>query len=264
MLGKLIKHEFAATGRLLLPAYGAILILSGILRFTGSLPSNTPKVLITLLFIMSIFGTFLLTFALLLQRFYKNLLGNEGYLMMTLPVGVDSLIWSKIIVSMVWIIASCFVTLLSALVIVLPLREFPSFFSECIHTLGIITPMGIPVFVFAIEIGVLFFAGFLSSILQIYASMAVGQLVDRHRALLSLGAFLAFSTIFQLLCFTLFSLISYIPFLQNIEKFFTSYILDTPIISHFVLLFATVISLITSAIYYFITRYLLKNKLNLA
>ena len=40
----------------------------------------------------------------LIQRFYKNLLRDEGYLMLTLPASVHQQVWSKLIVSSVWFI----------------------------------------------------------------------------------------------------------------------------------------------------------------
>lgn len=48
----------------------------------------------------------MLCFVSTVQRFYKNLLGREGYLMHTLPVTETQLILSKLITSMVWVLCS--------------------------------------------------------------------------------------------------------------------------------------------------------------
>ena len=40
MLGKLIKYEFKSTGRMLLPLYGLLLILSFLIRFSTINESN--------------------------------------------------------------------------------------------------------------------------------------------------------------------------------------------------------------------------------
>ena len=49
-------------------------------------------------------------FVLMINRFYKNLLQDEGYVMMTLPVCVHQQIWSKLIVSTVWFAATVVVS----------------------------------------------------------------------------------------------------------------------------------------------------------
>ena len=49
----------------------------------------------------------------IIQRFTRNLLGREGYLMHTLPVTPAQLILSKLISSMVWLLCSILVIALS-------------------------------------------------------------------------------------------------------------------------------------------------------
>ena len=55
----------------------------------------------------------IVTFIIIIQRFYKNLLCDEGYLMNTLPVSVWKNITSKLIVATVWNIVSLGVALVS-------------------------------------------------------------------------------------------------------------------------------------------------------
>ena len=52
----------------------------------------------------------------MLQRFYQNLLGTRGYIMFTLPASVHQQVWSKLIVSAVWFIATGVAVILSFLV----------------------------------------------------------------------------------------------------------------------------------------------------
>ena len=51
----------------------------------------------------------------ILQRFYKNLLSGEGYLMHTLPVRPWQHIASKLIAAVVWTVLSFFVVCVSCL-----------------------------------------------------------------------------------------------------------------------------------------------------
>ena len=60
----------------------------------------------------------------IIQRFTKNLLGREGYLMHTLPVHPEQLVASKLISSMVWVICSGVVGILSVLLMLVGLGAF--------------------------------------------------------------------------------------------------------------------------------------------
>ena len=114
MLSKLLKYEFRATGRIMLPVYALLLVTAGGTSVTGSLMGRYPestvlsifRTLFMTLFAFTTFGVLLLTLVLMVYRFYKNLMTDEGYLMFTLPVSRSQLIWSKLIVSMAWGILS--------------------------------------------------------------------------------------------------------------------------------------------------------------
>ena len=88
MLGKLLKYEFKATGRLLTPLYAAILIASFVGGF--GLDQLVMTELASVIFLMVYTGLFIalfvMTLILIIQRFNHNLLKEEGYLMFTLPV----------------------------------------------------------------------------------------------------------------------------------------------------------------------------------
>ena len=43
MLGKLIKHEFRATGRLMAPLFGALLLLAVFARVTNQILQQVPN-----------------------------------------------------------------------------------------------------------------------------------------------------------------------------------------------------------------------------
>ena len=95
MLRKLLKHEFRATGRIMLPMYLILLVtaVGSNLAGRGMLDGryhilNILGVLIVTAFGIAICGALLMSFVLMIQRFYKNLLQDEGYLMFTLPASV--------------------------------------------------------------------------------------------------------------------------------------------------------------------------------
>lgn len=120
MLSKLLRHEFRATGRIMLPVYALLLVSCGgctlFGRLLGRYPESTVlsvvQTVFATLFGVTTFGMLLLTLVLMVYRFYKNLMTDEGYLMFTLPVSRSQLIWSKLLVALVWSVLS---TVLAAL-----------------------------------------------------------------------------------------------------------------------------------------------------
>ena len=113
MLRKLMKHEFRATGRILLPLFGILLLTALAARFsvgflleTDSWFLNLVGGLLTTAFGLAIFAVCLMALITMVNRFRTNLLGDEGYIMFTLPASVHQQIWSKLIVSAVWFLAT--------------------------------------------------------------------------------------------------------------------------------------------------------------
>lgn len=114
MLKQLMKYEFKATKSLYFGLYLALALLSVVLgvsfRQENAWADNTNfgrlEVILMVLYLSVIFAIAVLCFVSTVQRFYKNLLGREGYLMHTLPVTETQLILSKLITSMVWVLCS--------------------------------------------------------------------------------------------------------------------------------------------------------------
>ena len=114
MLKQLLKYEFKATKSLYFGLYLALALLSVVLgvsfRQANARADNTNfgrlEVILMILYFSVIFAIAVLCFVSTVQRFYENLLGREGYLMHTLPVTETQLILSKLITSMVWVLCS--------------------------------------------------------------------------------------------------------------------------------------------------------------
>lgn len=113
MLGKLFKHEWKATARLLLLLYLAVpaLFLAGwLIRLIGNeLLTLFPAVLL----ICAGVAVFFLTFAFLILRFHKSMFGSEGYLTQTLPVRKGRLLFVKLCTAFLWVLLSLAAALLA-------------------------------------------------------------------------------------------------------------------------------------------------------
>lgn len=114
MLKQLLKYEFKATKSLYFGLYLALALLSVVLGVTfrqeHALAHSTSfqnlEVILMIVYVSVILAIAVLCFVNTIQRFYQNLLGREGYLMHTLPVTETQLILSKLITSMVWVLCS--------------------------------------------------------------------------------------------------------------------------------------------------------------
>ena len=117
MLKKLLKYEFKATGRVYGGLYLAILAVAVLMGVSFQIPAllvHTAPIAVLMLVYMGLgVAIAVMTVLSIIQRFTRNLLGREGYLMHTLPVSNAQLILAKLIPSIVWVLCSIVVVLLS-------------------------------------------------------------------------------------------------------------------------------------------------------
>ncbi|MBC3515080.1 hypothetical protein H8K20_01570 [Neobittarella massiliensis] len=205
MLGKLIKHEFKATSRIYLPMFGAVLLLTlvskGLLVLQSQISfMDTLAGLSIILYVCVLIAVFVVGFVVMIQRFYKNLLGDEGYLMNTLPVSPASHIWSKFITATVWSIATVAVVLLSILILVWN-REVLATIGHLLHQLvwmfeQVYQAKLLPL---VIETIIAMLVGLVSGGFMVYCAIAIGHQVRGHRLLGSIGAYVVLYMTTQIL-----------------------------------------------------------------
>lgn len=269
MLSRLIGYEFKATRRIFLPAYGVILLLSIAnaisLSFSGE-HFTLPAGLLLTCYILALFGISVLTFAYMISRFYKNLLGDEGYLMFTLPARTSELIWSKCIASTVWTVVTAIVSIISLFCLVFPLVDGETLFAELWSQLGqvissLLREYGANVIAIPLEWLVLGILSIIASCLHIYACLSIGSLANKHRLGAAFLAYLGFSLARQ----TIFSVSVAVidPFVPEgwLDALFSAR--STAMQLHLGGLAVLVYLLISCAISYAITQYILSRHLNL-
>ena len=205
MLSKLLKYEFRATGRIMLPVYALLLVTAGGTSVTGSLMGRYPestvlsifRTLFMTLFAFTTFGVLLLTLVLMVYRFYKNLMTDEGYLMFTLPVSRSQLIWSKLIVSMAWGILSA---VLAALMwtMVLSVAGGENLFAGIFRGLrSLMESLSGNATGCIVGLVVLLLAAELASYLRFYAAISLGHSFSNHKLLLSVVFYIGFGIAVQ-------------------------------------------------------------------
>lgn len=202
MLGKLLKYEFRATGRVFLPMYALLLVMSAVARLLYGAQMNDARgtllsiltVVVTVAMIGLLVAVAVVTLLLICRRFWNNLLGREGYLMNVLPVSSAEHVWAKLLAAAVWTIASA-VACCAALSIMLSSFMQQGTFRELREGLGRLREMlddvGIAGQARLLLAQVILFIllELLTYVLKIYAAMSVGQLANKHRIWASVGAY---------------------------------------------------------------------------
>lgn len=269
MLRKLLKHEFRATGRIMGPLY-LILLLTAVggnvsMRIMDHSENRVLNILGALLmvaFTVAIIGVCVMSLVVMIQRFYKNLMGDEGYVMFTLPVSVHQHVWAKLIVSSVWFIATGVAVAVAALILVSDVRFISDlmeairwFFSEIT---GYYALNGVAIF---LEFMVLVFLGCAAMCLQFYAAMAVGHSFANHKGLLSVAFFFAFQFGVQFLGSIMLLLVDE----SWLHRFLMNFTWDvTPMLTiHLMMALGIVLTVVYGAIFYGVTTFTLKKRLNL-
>ena len=273
MLRKLMKHEFRATGRIMLPlflillvtAVGANFSVRGMLD-TGSRFLNVLGALLVMAFVIAIMGVCVMSMVVMVQRFYKNLLQDEGYVMMTLPVSVHQHIWSKLIVSAVWFALTLVVVCLACLIMAFDVElvqqiaaGFRELFQEIYRNLS--TYYAINGTAIVGEFLVLCFVGCCAMCLQFYAALAIGHSFPNHKMAWSVLWFFLIQFIMQFLGGMGIMLLD--------ESWFHHLLLGwTDNISamasvHLGMVTVILGEVVYGAVFYILTTYFLKKRLNL-
>ena len=265
MLLRLLKQDIRSTGRIMAVLYAAVLVLAAVSRVLTSFVDETVASvlimvfsrLISILFVIAVVACVVMTFVLMIIRFYKNFLTDEGYLMFTLPVTTGQLIWSKLLVAVFWVIVSAAVGVLASFILTVGTDAqdviFGIDFSELFR--GFTGGQTALVVVLTATL-VLLYAGY--TYLRCYAAMAVGQSFGSRKLLLSVVFYIAFGIAESILTTALASPLLNTKAFENIM--FNAEPFDV------VLRFlggANVLYLVLCAIYFAVTYLFFRKKLNL-
>ncbi|WP_418987660.1 hypothetical protein [Agathobaculum sp.] len=263
---KLLKYEWKACARTCLPLYGVLILMSLISRILYVIPKNASldfmlPAISSMLYMGVMMAAFVVTAVILIQRFYKNLLGSEGYLMFTLPVTVSQHLLSKTIIAVVMIALSGIAAFLS--IGIFADMSFVTLFVDMIK--GVARSGGL---LFGLELLVLAVLGIADMALFVYMCMALGHLAGKHRLLMSVVWYVVLSTAVQvLLLMVMMGAGNAMPeaLADAMVRWLDSTMQTiTPMdAAHLMLRFCCVFELISDAVYFLVTRWILTHKLNL-
>lgn len=290
MLGKLLKYEFKATSRYFMFLYSAVLGLAIINKIFWLIPTDNVVMNVVRGFIMAAFviatvATLIFSFVIIIYRFYKNLLSDEGYLSFTLPVTSTKHIISKMLISVLWIIVTGIVVMISLLIMAID-TGFYGALPEVFHFMGEFFKANPEMIKFVIEMILIMMVAMFSGTLMLYTSMSIGHLFSKHRVIASIVSFFGIYFVVQALNSIILGITMAIGFgsdaftamgsetdvsvnmnSMDLSSVFTgpaglTYNTFLDIISS-IFIVTVIMQIVLGTVYFLVTRYILKKKLNL-
>ncbi len=290
MLGKLIKHDFKSLSRLLLPIQivilGATIIAtatfsfnlksgqSSILTGTGLDILRIISVFMSAIMLLAIIAASVLVAFIIFYRFYKSFMSDEGYLTFTLPVKTAKLLWSKLICAVLWTFISSVVIFISLNIFILFGTSSTSFvnlefykaaarlISNIGHMYG--SALVLPV----IEFILMAFVSMVYTILHVYLALIIGGAVARkHKLVAGIGFYFVINITVGILSSVLqFAMMPKLAAnLSTMDAQIESGQVFTSLISQMqpYVLLSLGMSIVLSVVFFIVSNYLIKNKLNL-
>lgn len=259
MFLKLVKHELHELLRVLLPIFGGLLLFAGVTRGLIWLMQQNDNPILSVtggmfigLFFMSCVACVILTAVLLLVRFAKSVHGDEGYLTHTLPVGVHSILCSRLLVSVLFLAAAMGTAIGSVLISTWRLEEL----SEISEGIGLIFESAGLKSGFWWTILASVFVQTVTTVLMVFAAISIGHSFNRGKVGFSILFYFALNTTASMIS-TILSLL-----LMNTTLFDEAAEFSTVTSSSMALSIG--MNLVFCGVYYFIAWIMTRKRLNLS
>lgn len=203
MLRKLLKYDLKATSRVFFPVYLVVIVLAVLATISNYVTAytladadvgNGLAVLFMVLYGIALVVLPFLTVFFCMRHFYDNFFKDEGYLMHTLPVTPAKLIWSKVITGGVWSLATSVVSAISGSILIsgvkgIEMLNLPQLFSRAVDILPNTTAEDVVTAILSVAIMLTILICFL---LMLYAALSVGSLVPKHHRGITVLMIIAF------------------------------------------------------------------------
>lgn len=261
MLGKLFKYDFKEMGTYYLPLYviyagiaAAFAILIVIGQHSTLLEENALFSLlfavITFAYTLAVIALVIISGLIVVYYFYRKFVSEEAYLTMTLPVKSWQQVLSKLLGSAVWQVITWIIFAVSVGLVLLITGAIKEIMNDleismAIRMIWIQFSHEISMNVGTVVLGVIYGVIFLiTSPLIYFAAISVGQMVNKHKVLMSVAAYVIISIV-----------VTFIT-ANSTLNIFTDTINQLLVVS-------IIEQIITSVIYFGISVYFLTRNLNL-
>lgn len=275
MVKKLFKHEIAYYMRSMLLIYGILLVIAAVSRVIQLFEADNSvydalNTFSITTYVLGIVAVFAMTMVFTITRYYRNLFTSEGYLSFTLPVTSTQHILTKLSAAVLTHIASVIVVLISACIITAGdvLVEVSKVIAYIINILperlafafqDTATEWRVNIWLFAAEFILLMIVVAIYQMLLFYGCITVGQMSNKNRVLAAVGVYFGYYMATQAIGTVLVIVSQYLPW-EDLSEIF----LDMPIgCIHILLIGYTLLNLAISTGLFFVSRFIIRRKLNL-
>jgi len=266
-MGRLMKYDLRAAMKLFVPLWIGTLILSLINSFTiypqSDVESKLADFFISLMmiaYVLAVIAIVIVTVIYVVMRFYQSMMKDEAYLTFTLPVGIDAILWAKAIVGLILLAISAVVCVLSLLILSYPIgyaADIPMLFSRLMER---ITVGNLLMVILAMVLAAI--TTCMSGIFHGYLSMGFGQLAKKRKLGASVLAYVVISTVTSAFAGVVIMPL-FVKLMENMGQTSVLLMFNGAKGVWLIFLLISLYNLIFTAVYYFPTRYIFKNKLNL-
>ena len=259
MLGKLMKYEWKSTWKLLVPMNLLIIVMTTFACLTVRLDAfgsgNTgvafSALMIVMTYVASMFVVMVGTAIFLIYRFYTSTYGDQGYLLHTLPLDKHYIIIAKVLVSALWVLCSMMLMYFSFVFLVAAEGDLFEVFEDSVEAIiesaGNIELTGFAVIMTLIAFVVSVFA----RVLKVTACVSLGQLSSNHKVLMSFAFYAGVYFAQQIVNAVYYVLLEYIN--SKTHRWYFGKTWE----------FTLIAGLVYSVVFYFVTWYVMDQKLNL-
>lgn len=258
MLGKVLKYDIKAMGKVLSMIYAADICVAIVSKLAWFLATKMAAIqflaiFIDMFFIFLMLATILFTLVISVKHFYTNMLRDEGYLTHTLPVKKSTLVNSKIIASFIFFVISILVIVIS---VAIAHYDVLNMFINAVTTqLAAISFPALPFLCVLIAIA------YLIALLLCYTAMSIANLHNSNKlvfsAVYAIGLYMV-SQIINVIALVTFILVNKLSFNANSLSILDQTSLVIKIFSVFGCIMA-----ITIVVYYIVVNRIMNKRLNL-
>ena len=270
MVRKLIKHEFSAIGRSMFPMAVILLAMSVFTRIIQifEVQSRTYNIILgsaIVMLVIAMIVSLVMSVVISIKRFYTNMFTGEGYLTITLPVTATEHILTKLLVAFVSVVATVF-----AIIIAGSISTLGEVLVEIFKAIDYLADayfdfLGGHGVAYIFEVLIAATVVIASQFLLYYACISVGQMAHKNRVLAAFGAYFGYYVITQIFGTILVIFVSLQPqWLIDLMQSITDFAANHPYaFIHYFIWCITLFYGVLSVVFFFISRYIITNKLNL-
>lgn len=190
MFGKLMKYELRYLIRIFAPMWVIVLGLCLLWRiatpadifFMDELSERQAMVMVilTMVSVMGLITMSVVAAVVLIQRMYKGMYGDEGYLILTLPVSTNQIINAKVLSGSLMLIGTGLITVVSVLVFTAYGELWSSVWEEASYMLDLVGYSVGELVMLGFWLLVMIVAGTLQSMYLLVFTISAGQLWKKH------------------------------------------------------------------------------------